>query len=507
MKAVAIVFGFFAALFVAAIVLFTIGEVAAIVVFVVILTIAVYALVAPQGALNAIGVAAVLLFFASGAFIVIQAFSIVAAFTNTQGPADPADPVFLAAAEGKIDEIDVSGGFRLELLEDEIEAVIQEGLSDGDAPLRRVDIDIVDPEADEDQGRLTFVGEFKNGNLDVEGEITARLDAGAVQIKLIKVDLGALTLPGLAESAIEDLVESVADLNEMLSENQADVQSIVLGNDRVVITGTQGTGNLLTAETLLSGLAEQAEDVSTTVEPPPEVLGPGVLNSTEADGPEYYVALGDSLAANVGVEEPRDGYVSRFHRFLQQRDGVTYGLRNYGIPGETSGTFIRGGQLSEAVAFMELNLVTYITIDIGANDLLGHLGSPDCSESLETQGCRQRVTSTFASYEENMAHVFDTLREAAPDATIVFMKVYNPFSLGFGAAIDLEARSNEVLSEFNDLAARLAEERDILVADAFTPMLNTAAATTHMLDLEPDIHPYPIGYDVLAQALAEALGR
>jgi lysophospholipase L1-like esterase len=365
-------------------------------------------------------------------------------------------------------------------------------------------IDILNPEGE--PCRIGVVGEFKNGNLDVEGAITARLEAGAVQIDLIEVDLGALTLPGLAEGAIEDLVESVADLNEMLAENQADVQSIVLGNDRVVITGTQGTGSLLTAQDLLAGLAEQAEDVGTTVEPPPEVLGPGVLNSTEADGPEYYVALGDSLAANVGVEEPRDGYVSRFHNYLQERDGATYGIRNFGIAGETTGTLIRGGQLNQAVAFMELNPVTYITIDIGANDLLGHLGSDDCSESLETQGCRQRVTSTFDSYEENMAFIFDTLREAAPDATIVFMKVYNPFSLGFGAAIDLEARSNEVLSEFNDLAARLAAERDILVADAFTPMLNTAAVTTHMLDVDPDIHPYPIGYDVLAQALAAALG-
>jgi lysophospholipase L1-like esterase len=505
-KAVAVVFGFFAALFSAAIALFTIGEVAAILVFVVILAFAVYALVAPHGALTTIGIGMVFLFIASGAFIVIQAISIVAAFTTTAGPADPADPVYLAAAEGKIDEIDVSAGFRLVLLEDEIQAVIQEGLSDGDSPLRSVEIDIVDPAPDEEQGRLTFVGEFKNGNLDVAGAITARLDAGAVQIDLIKVDLGALTLPGLAESAIEDLVESIADLNETLSENQADVQSIDIRDDRVVITGTQGYGQLLTADTLLAGLAEQAEEISTSVEPPPEVLGPGVINSIEADGPTFYVALGDSLAANVGVDEPRDGYVSRFHHFLQEADGAVYGLQNYGIPGETTGTMIRGGQLDRAVAFLELNPVTYVTIDIGGNDLLGHLGSPDCSDSLETPACRQRITSTFTVYEENMIRIFDALREAAPDATIVFMQAYNPFSLGFGATIDVEATSNQVLADFNDLAARLAEERDILVADAFTPMLNTAAATTHMLDAEPDIHPYPIGYDVLAQSLVEALG-
>lgn len=508
MKAVAVVFGFLAALFVAAITYFTTGSlVLAILALVAILATAIYGLVAPRGVAVVIGLVMVGLFLAGGAFIAWQTVVIVSAFTGTEGPAESADPVHLAAAEDKIDQIENSGGFRLELTEDEIQAVVQDGLDDPDSPLRSVTIDILDPKSDDEQGTLTFKGEFKKGNLDVDGAVTARLNAGAVEIEVIDVDLGLITMPGLAQGAIEDLVESVADLNTTLAENQAAVQSISIGDDRVVITGVQGDGELVTSESLLTGLREQADAVSGGVTPPPEVLGPGVINGTEAEGATYYVALGDSLAANVGVEQPRDGYVSRLHNWLQDTDGASYGLRNYGISGETSGTLIRGGQLDDALAFMSDpdNVVTYVTIDIGANDLLGHLGSPDCSESLDAPACRDRLSSTFVTYETNMITIFDDLVDAAPDATIVFMEAYNPFSLGFGAAVGLEATSNEVLSDFNDLATRLARDRGILVADAFTPMQSTAAATTHMLDAAPDIHPYPIGFDILAQSIVEAL--
>lgn len=506
MKSVSVIFGLLAAIVVGAVALFTVGEVVAILAFVVLLGLGIYgAAAAPPGVLRGIAFGSLVLFVLGGAFIAFQAVQIVSAFGDTDGPADPADPITLAAAQAKIDEASDDGGFRIELEESEIQAVIQDALSDDESPLARVTIDIVDGEGGE-RGTLEFVGEFKSGNLDVEGVATATLETGAVRVELVSVDLGALSVPGLAEGAIEDLVESVADLNETLERKQADVQSVALANDRVVITGTQGTGDLLTAGTLLDGLAQQAADVAGAVEPPPERLGPGVVNATSASGSVNYVALGDSLAANVGVDQPRDGYVSRLHNQLQTADGREYGLQNFGISGETTGTLIRSGQLDDAVAFMEDNEVAYVSIDIGANDLLGHIGSGDCADSLDAPACRERIDATFASYEENLNVIFDALEDAAPDATIVFMRAYNPFSLGFGASVGLEAQSNEILDEFNDVAAGIASERGIAVADAYTPMQNTAAATTHMLDSPPDIHPVPIGYDILASAIVDALG-
>jgi lysophospholipase L1-like esterase len=162
--------------------------------------------------------------------------------------------------------------------------------------------------------------------------------------------------------------------------------------------------------------------------------------------------------------------------------------------------------LDEALAFMQSNDVTYVTLDIGANDLLGHLGSADCSDDLDTPACQDRMTSAFAAYEVNMVEILDRISSAAPDATVMFMRAYNPFSLGFGASVGFEQQSSDTLDALNDVAAALAADRGILVADAFTPMEGTTAATTRMADNPPDIHPNEIGFDILTGSFVDALG-
>lgn len=504
-RTAAVVFGLVGSLLGAAVVLLrTSSDLAAIVTGVGLFTLAAYAAIWAPRAMSR-GIAALLAAFAIGAasWLGVQALAFYRAFSYTAGPADPADPVSLDAAESKIDAVERDGAFRIELTEDELEAVIQNGLSTSESPLARVAIDIVDADP---QGILEFHGEFKNGDLEMTGAMTARLVAGAVQVELVDLDVGSLTVPSLAAGAIEDLVESLADLNTVLAENRADVQSIVIGADRILVTGTQGGGEVLTSGTLLTALEAQATAAATVVAPPPEILGWGIVDGMHSAGSEYYVALGDSLAANVGASSARQGYVSRVHRQLESMDEASYGLHNFGVSGETSGTMIRSGQLDDAIAFIETHPVTYITIDIGANDLLGHLGSSDCAESLEAPPCVERIDSTFTTYRANLDEIFTRLREAAPDATIIFLNAYNPFSLGFGATIAFEAESDAIVAAFNDIAAGLAAQYEILVADGYTPMRGTTAATTHMIDDPPDIHPLAIGYEVLAIAILETLG-
>jgi lysophospholipase L1-like esterase len=160
--------------------------------------------------------------------------------------------------------------------------------------------------------------------------------------------------------------------------------------------------------------------------------------------------------------------------------------------------------LDEAVRFLAANRVAYVTVDIGANDLLGHLTSADCAESLERPACRERLESALTSYEANISVVFASLVEAAPEATIVVLETYNPFSLGTGIAF--EEGASLMVARLNSLATTAAEAEGILVADGFTPMQGTAAFTTLMLASPPDIHPNALGHDVLAQAVMAALG-
>ncbi len=510
MKAVLVIAGILAALVAAFLALFTFGEIPAIVVGVWLLVITgVGAAMRPEIARWVLGALAVVL-LAGVAYGGWSGFQIYQALTSTGGEVAPPDPAALASAEAKLDSVDDLAGFRLVLTEDEMTAYVLDALADNeDNPLEAVVLDVVDRPGEE-QGVVEFTADFQGGGVSGDGAVSARLESGAVQIELVKVELGAFSLPGVAEGALEDLVESVADLNEALAGAGADVQAIDIGDDQVVVVGTQTSTDLLTSEALLTSLQEQIAAAGTAVSPPPERLGPGRVNApvgTTSGSEPFYVALGDSLAANLGVVEAQDGYVARLHNQLELRDEATYGLHNFGVSGETTGTLIRAGQLDEALAFMEGRDVDYVTIDIGANNLLGHLGSDDCSQSLSDPTCQERLDQAFAGYDDDLVVIFDALNEAAPDATIIFMTTYNPFSLGFADAVAFERESDQVLADFNAIAEQVARDRGLVVADAETPMMGTTAATTHMLDAEPDIHPTESGFDILACSFLEALGE
>ncbi len=434
---------------------------------------------------------------ASVGFLVWRVMPVYAALTATGGSVAEPDPAALASARTKVEEAGELAGFRLELDEDELTALVQEGLAQADTPLGSVAFD-VDAEAEV----VRFDGGFRSGDLTIEAAVRLTPELGGLQVELVEADIGDLQIPGMVAGAIQEIVAGVADFEQALAEAGASIQTVEYTDTSLVLVGTAREGEILTSDVLLDTLRQNAAALAGAVQPPPERLGPGRVDATEADGATYYVALGDSLAANVGVDRPRDGYVSRFHAELERRDGVEYGLRNFGIPGETSGSMIQGGQLDEAVAFMEANPVAYVTIDIGANDLLGHVGSADC-DNLDSPSCQDRIAASLDAYRANLGFILDRIAAAAPDATVIFLQAYNPFSLGLG--IDFEEQSNAAVRRLNEVAAEVAAARGVLVADSFTPMLGTTAVTTHMTDSPPDIHPHPIGYDILASALADAL--
>lgn len=442
----------------------------------------------------------VLALLASVGLLAWQVMTVLAALNAPPGPVAEPDPVALASATAKVEEVADDAGFRLELDEEEITALVQQGLAEADTPLASAVFDV-----DGDDEVIRFTGQFRSGDLTIAATVRLTAELGGVSVELVEADVGDINLPGMVSGALEDIVSGVADFGAVLGESGASVQSVEYTDTSLVLVGTTRRGEVLTSEALLASLQENTASLAGAVEPPPERLGPGRVDDVSAPGDTYYVALGDSLAANVGVDRPRDGYVSRFHAELERRNGATYGLRNFGISGETSGSLVQGGQLDDALAFMAANTISYVTIDIGANDLLGHVGSADCADDLDAPACQQRIGASLDAYRTNLALILDEIRSAAPDATIIFLQAYNPFSLGLAAFVEFENQSNAAVAELNEVAAEVAASRGMLVADGFTPMLGTTAATTHMTDSPPDIHPHPIGYDILAVALVEAL--
>jgi lysophospholipase L1-like esterase len=165
----------------------------------------------------------------------------------------------------------------------------------------------------------------------------------------------------------------------------------------------------------------------------------------------FHLALGDSLAAGTGAPAGQ-GYVPLVTAGqLPRLPGLT--LRNLSCGGATTTSMLAGGgcsypqgnQVAAAEAFLAAHpgSVSFITIDIGANDVSGCVSAagtdPACAAA------RLPVVQT------NLAQILARLHAAAPGVPIIGMTYYNPF-LAFWVAGNqaAAASSNAGALTFND---------------------------------------------------------
>ena len=255
----------------------------------------------------------------------------------------------------------------------------------------------------------------------------------------------------------------------------------------------------------------------------------------------YYLSLGDSLAQGYQpIGGTRSGTVipTGYHQgyadqlFKLERDTYTQlQLVKLGCGGESSVSMLYGSQnpdvaascgpaafyehqypdggtqLAEAVAFLEQNRgsVAFVTIDIGANDLLGPSG--------------------IAPLLTNLPIILRELRAAAgAGVPILGMNYYDPLApqaWSQGGLPGLQAQVAGVVG-FNNLLEEMYAARGDPVADVesafavtdFTPVDGMPLDVLRECEwtwictpppLGPDIHANSAGYGVIAQAFADQL--
>jgi lysophospholipase L1-like esterase len=142
------------------------------------------------------------------------------------------------------------------------------------------------------------------------------------------------------------------------------------------------------------------------------------VGAAHAAGGDYYLALGDSLAAGwqSAPSVTGGGYPMVLTARLQAVDpGIT--LADLANPGETSSSFL-GSQLAQADAFLRAHPghVPFVTIDIGGNDIAGCGGSATCN------------AAALAAIDHNVPTIVAGLTAAAgPETRFAFMTYYDPF--------------------------------------------------------------------------------
>jgi len=246
----------------------------------------------------------------------------------------------------------------------------------------------------------------------------------------------------------------------------------------------------------------------------------------------WYLSLGDSQA--YGYQDARfkallaagkltptsfnTGYADDLFRMMKTVN-PTMQMVNYGCPGETTTSFLStslcsgqfylhnqytGSQLAAALAFLQAHpgQVNPITIDIGANDILGVVNA--CGGLQNLQCVVPKLPDTITGMATNLGRIVGAIRQAAPTATIMVAELYNPF-----AAADQSTNSLATPVNAGILAVTKATGTtpvDMFAAfNAPSPQPQRICALTLMCPGQ-DLHPTDAGYLLLAQQFWKAPG-
>jgi len=230
-----------------------------------------------------------------------------------------------------------------------------------------------------------------------------------------------------------------------------------------------------------------------------------------AAGTPAYIALGDSIAFGVGAPQPRTGgYVALVHQALQTSDRYRdRGLQlvNLAVPGATTADLlIPGGQVDSAVAEILAreeqdsgadDEVEIISVNIGGNDLLqlATPGSP-CFESVGSDACIDDFGGVLSSVQENLSEALARIREAAPDAGIYLLDLYNPYS---GTGDPRETIADLAVQNLNGIIGANAANEEIKVRLASIFQLFRGRGLQWIS--ADGIHPNEDGHRVIGEVL------
>lgn len=241
-----------------------------------------------------------------------------------------------------------------------------------------------------------------------------------------------------------------------------------------------------------------------------------------------YLALGDSLAWGDGASDPSEtAYVPLLaDYFAGTPHGGAKQLSNLAVRGETTASFIAGGQLSAAIAAIgdPATDIRVLTLALGGNDLLDLLnddGDP-CRANPASLECQALVAAALAGvangYPIILGGLLGALAGDPGDERIYVMTVYNAFGgtgsqfelpvdfvlLGADLTIDCTALGNPANVGLNDIIACTSLLAGATVVDAYSVIDDNAVALTHIGEPVFNIHPNDEGYALLAKAHRKA---
>ncbi|MGP7815965.1 SGNH/GDSL hydrolase family protein [Niallia sp. 01092] len=203
------------------------------------------------------------------------------------------------------------------------------------------------------------------------------------------------------------------------------------------------------------------------------------------------VSAGDSLTQGVGDSTGKGGYIPYLTRLLEQDRGIgEVTIENYGVKGNKTDQLlkkIKTKEVNQSIAAADMVILT-----IGGNDMMKVIRDHLSDLQLDDFSQQKKL------YESNLHEVLKTIRTYNPNALIVLVGVYNPFTKWFSNIDEL----NQVVAEWNTTGENILTLFD---QTYFVRIDDIFSNDKENLLFKDYFHPNDKGYQLIADKIYKKL--
>lgn len=251
--------------------------------------------------------------------------------------------------------------------------------------------------------------------------------------------------------------------------------------------------------------------------------------SADAKKPEFLLALGDSITTGYGLDgyDEADPYYCGSYTNILANAFSLEGKKSYinkGLNGATSADILAA--LPDIVNYIGYS--DMIVFTAGVNDLMNSISiiasaisgktvtglsasidiltaaTPEQFASLANNlSFQQKIGTVLADYEKNITEIAKIIKTNAPEARVIFLKLYNPLNNVTGFET-FGSFADTLISSVNSSMERVCTANGFDLVDVPSVINANAMEFTNMLNY--DVHPNAAGHAEIAMLLASHLG-
>ncbi|WHY75757.1 SGNH/GDSL hydrolase family protein [Neobacillus sp. WH10] len=205
------------------------------------------------------------------------------------------------------------------------------------------------------------------------------------------------------------------------------------------------------------------------------------------------VSAGDSLTQGVGDSTDQGGYLPYLKTMLEKEKGIKeVDFHNFGVTGNRTTQLLKRLKTPEMKEVLQKADLVILTI--GGNDIMkvvkDNISNLQVSDFIKEKD----------SYRNHLSQIMEAIVQENPNASIVLVGLYNPFSKWFSDIKEMD----EIVADWNQVGQSVITKYPnayfVEIEDAFLNATEDLLFTDHF-------HPNDKGYKLIAERLNETLSE